>query len=72
MCKSKGGESECFITDGDIGQGCVISSWLVDVCMDVVLKEMKMRMGKMGVVFSEKRGKGRLPGSLYADHRKRI
>ena len=29
-------------------QGCIMSPWLLNAYMDAVLKEVKMRMGRMG------------------------
>ena len=51
--KVKGGESECFRTVSGVRQDCVMSSWLFNVYMDAVMKEGKVGMGKMGVMFQE-------------------
>ena len=48
-------------------QGCIISPWLFNVYMDVVMKEYKTGMGRGGVRLP-KEGRGqRLLGLLYAD-----
>ena len=38
----KGGESEQFRIDSRVKQGCIMSSWLFNVYMDGVMKEVKM------------------------------
>ena len=44
-----------------------MSLWLFNVYMDGVIKELKMGMGRRGVIFLED-GRGcKLPGLLYAD-----
>ena len=45
----KGGKNECFRTDGDVRQGCIMSHIFFNVCMDAVMKEVKMGMGRKGV-----------------------
>ena len=42
----KGGESECFKINNGVRQGCIMLSWLYNVCMDAVMKEVKMGMGR--------------------------
>ena len=49
----KGGESERFRIDSGLRQGCIMSSWLPNVYMDVVMKEEKMGMGRRAVSFME-------------------
>ena len=44
-----------------------MSPLLFRVYMDVVMKEVKMGMGKRGVRFLEEGREWRLPGFLYAD-----
>ena len=43
-----------------------MSPWLFNVCVDAVMKEVKMGMGRRGVRFQEGRA-WILPGLLYAD-----
>ena len=42
-------------------------SWLLNVYLDEVIKEVKMGMGRRGVRFQGERREGRYPGLLYAD-----
>ena len=49
----KGGVSECFRIESGVRQGCIMSSWLFNVYMDVVMKEVKMEMGRMVEKFLE-------------------
>ena len=49
----KWGESECFRIDSGVRQGCIMSPWLLNVYMGVVIKEVKMRLRRMGVRFLE-------------------
>ena len=42
-------------------------SWLFNVYMDAVIKEVKMGMGRRGVKFQEEGREWRLPGLMYAD-----
>ena len=44
-----------------------MSPWLFNVCMDGVMKDVKMGMGRRGVSFLEDGRKWRLPGLLCAD-----
>ena len=44
-----------------------MSSWLFNVYMDGVMKEVKMGMGRRGVSFLADRREWRLPGLLFAD-----
>ena len=41
-------ESECFRIDSGVRQVCIMPLWLYNVYMDVVLKELKMEMGRRG------------------------
>ena len=45
------GESECFRIDSSVRQGCIMSPWLFNVYMEIVMKDAKMGMGKIGVRF---------------------
>ena len=49
----KGGESEQFRIDSGVRQGCIMSPRLFNVCMDAVMKEINLRMGRKGVSFLE-------------------
>ena len=62
----KGGESEPSRIDSRGRQGCVMSSWLFDIYMDRMTKEVKMWRGRRGVRFQEDGRKWILPGLLYA------
>ena len=44
-----------------------MSPWLFNVYMDTVMKEVKMVMGRRGVIFLEDGREWRLLGLLYAD-----
>ena len=44
-----------------------MSPWLFNVCMDGVMEEVKMGIGRKGVRFLEEGKEWRLPGLLYAD-----
>ena len=44
----KRGESECFRIDSGVRQVCIMFSWLFNVYMDAVMKEVKMGMGRRG------------------------
>ena len=65
--KVKGGESECFRINSCVRQGCIMSPWLFNVNMDVVMKEVKMGMERRGVRFQEEGREWRLPGLLVFD-----
>ena len=54
----KRGESDCFRVDGGVRQGCMMFPLLFSVYVDLVMKDVKMRMGRMGVKFLEERGEG--------------
>ena len=63
----KGGESKQFRIDSEVRQVCIMSSWMFNVYMDGVMKEVKMGMERRGVSFLEDGREWRLPGLLYAD-----
>ena len=46
----KGGENEWFRIDSGVRQGCIMFPWLFNVYMDEVMKDVKMGMGKRGVI----------------------
>ena len=60
-------ESECFRIYSDVRQMGIMSPWLSNVHINVVMKGVKMGMGRRGVRFQEKGREWRLPGLLYAD-----
>ena len=51
--------NECFRINSGVRQGCIMSPWLFNVHMDVVMEEVIMGM--------RRREEWRLPGLLYAD-----
>ena len=61
----KGVESEQFRIESGVRQGCIMSSWLFNVYMDGLLKQVKMGMGRRGVRFLEDEREWRFPGLLY-------
>ena len=63
----KGGEREWFRIDSGMRQGCIMSSWLFNVYMDGIVKEVKMRMERRRVSFMEDGKEWRLAGLFYAD-----
>ena len=63
----KGDESEWFRKDSGMRQGCIMSPWLFNLYMDVVMKEVKMGMGRRRVSFLEDGRECRLRCLLYAD-----
>ena len=44
-----------------------MSPWLFNIYMDVVMKEVKMGMGRRREIFQKEGREGRLPGLFYAD-----
>ena len=44
-----------------------MSPWLFNLYMDALMKEVKMKMWRMGVRFLEEGKEWRLPGLLHAD-----
>ena len=63
----KVGESACFRIESGVRQGCFMSPRLFNVYTGALMKEVKMWMGKMGVMFLEEEREWRLPGLLYSD-----
>ena len=45
-----------------------VMSHLFSVYINGVMKEVKIRVGRMGARFSEEREKWKMPGLLYADN----
>ena len=60
-------ECACFRIDSGVRQGCIMSPWIFNVYTDVVIKEVKMGMGRRGVRFQEEGREWRLPSFLYVD-----
>ena len=44
-------ESTCFRIDSVVRHGCIMSRWIFNACMDSVMKEVKVGLGKVGVEF---------------------
>ena len=44
----KGGRSKCFRIDSGGRQKCIMSPCLFNVCMEIVMKEIKIEIGKRG------------------------
>ena len=49
MCQCKGGECGWLRKDSGVRQLYIMSPWLFNVFMDLVMKEVKMRMRRRGV-----------------------
>ena len=49
----KGCEIRCFRIESDVRQSFIMSPWLFNVYMGAMVKEVKMRMGRMEVRFLE-------------------
>ena len=64
----KGDECERFRVDSVMREGCIMSTWLFNVYMDGVMKEVKMEIGRRGASFLEDGREGRLSDLLYADN----
>ena len=56
------GEGQCFRIDSGVIQGCIVSPWL----LNVVMKEVKMRIERRGMRLYENSREWRLPRLLYA------
>ena len=63
----KKGESKCFRIYSGVKQGCIMSLWFFNVYMNAMMKEVKIGMGRMEMLFLEKGRECRLPGLLYVD-----
>ena len=48
--REKGGENERFRIDSGVRQGFIMSLWMFSLYMDAVMKEVKMVMGRRGVI----------------------
>ena len=51
--RRKGDGSEYFKIKSGVRQDCIMSPWLFNAYMDVVMKKVKMGMGRMTVKFQE-------------------
>ena len=49
----KGGKSECFQIESAVRHGCIMFPWLFNLCMDGVIKEVKLSIGRIRVRFLE-------------------
>ena len=53
--KVKRVESECFRIDSGMKQGCIMSPWLFSIHMDAVKKEVKVGIGRRGVIYKNRK-----------------
>ena len=67
MHKREGGENGDFKIESGMRQGCVVSPWFFNVYMDVVMKKVKIGIGRIGVKFLEKGREWRLVDLFYED-----
>ncbi len=65
--KFSGETSEHFEIKVDLRQGCVMSPWLFNIYMDGVMKEMKGKVGEVGVRMYAEGRKWVLNSILFAD-----
>ena len=65
--KVKRGESECFRIESGVRQCCIMSSLIFNICMDVLMKEVKIGMWRRGVRFLKEIREWRLLGLLHVD-----
>ena len=63
-----GGKIEFFRIDRGLRLGCIMSPQFFNLHMNPVMKEVKMRIGRIGVRFMEEMRKWRLPDLLYTDN----
>ncbi len=62
-----GGTRESLIIKGCVRQGCVMSPWLFNLYMDGVVREMKAKVGEVGVEMCVNGAKWVLNTILFAD-----
>ena len=62
-----GKTSEWFEVKGGLKQGCVMSTWLFNIYMDGVMKEVIETIGNVGVEMKMGKEKWKLSHLLYAD-----
>ena len=60
--KAKVGESECFRSNRDVREGCIMSPWVLNLYIHVVIKEVKMGIGRTGMRFLEEGREWRFSG----------
>ena len=66
--RAKERESECFGIDSGVREGCIMSPWDFNVYMNTVMKDVKMRVGRMEVRFLEEGREYRLHILLCANY----
>ncbi len=67
-CVKIGGEtSEHFEIKGGLKQGCIMSLWLFNIYMDGVIREVKGKVGEVGVRMYDEGRKWVLNSILFAD-----
>ena len=62
-----GVESDCFNINSGVRQGCAMSSWLFNLYMDEVMKELEDRVAGDGVRMMENGREWRVSYILYRD-----
>ncbi len=67
MCQISGETSEHFEIKVELRQGCVMSPWLFNIYMDGVMREMKGKVGEVGVRMYAEGTKWMLNSILFAD-----
>src|SRR5678816_2535410 len=65
--KINGAESDCFNINCGVRQGCVMSSWLFNLYMDGVMKELEAKVAGDGVRMMENGREWRVPYLIYED-----
>ncbi len=56
-----------FAVEVEVRQGCVMSPWLFNICMEGVMREMKGKVGEVGVRMYAEGRKWVLNSILFAD-----
>ncbi len=67
MYKISGEISEHFEIKVGLRQGCVMSPWLFNIYMDGVIREVKGKVGEVGVIMYDEGRKWVLNSVLFAD-----
>src|SRR5678815_5150370 len=60
-------ESDWFDINNGVMEGCVMSPWLFNLYMDLVMNELEVRVAGKGVRMMENGREQRVPYLLYAD-----